>query len=149
MFSLCYILSIHKCLLKPTKDSFSISFILTTFLISLNIDTIGYQLFWWLLVISIVSLIIPIGWFLIYDSQSFLYCNFFFNTFVWCPKISVYVLFVFSSYFVFSINQLLTSSLYIIYLCGLFNGVESGVFGLIILKSKILNSSNASFTSWT
>ena len=46
-------------------------------------------------------------------------------------------------------NQLLTYSLNIMYFTEPFNGIESGVFGLIILKSKLFNSSNADFTSLT
>ena len=44
-------------------------------------------------------------------------------------------------------NQLLTSSINIISSAEPFSGIEYGVFGLIILKSKCFNFSNYSFTS--
>ena len=83
------------------------------------------------------------------SSQYFLACNILFNPSVYYPKNSAYALYILSPYFVFCTNQLLTSSLNIIYLTETFVVIISGVYGLIRLKSKWFNIYNGSFTSFS
>ena len=84
-----------KRLVNVTKDYFSSCFMLTTFLIALNIDAIRYRLSCSFCVIYFITLIIPIAYFLICVSQYFLACNLFCNPSVHCPKISSYALCIF------------------------------------------------------